>query len=74
MWINLYACWCHYHGVSYHGVINTRHEQHDRYYPLENCMYTYTIVGESNRIRTGPEYGHSRYLRNHKSDKTNVNE
>ena len=24
-------------------------------------------VGESNRIRTVPEYGHSRYLRNHKS-------
>ena len=26
-------------------------------------------VGESNRIWTVPEYGHSRYLRNHKSYK-----
>ena len=32
------------------------------------------LVGESNRIRTVPEYGHSRYLRNHKSYKKNVNE
>ena len=30
------------------------------------------IVGESNRIRTVPEYGHSRYLRNHKSYKKNL--
>ena len=31
-------------------------------------------IGESNRIRRVPEYGHSRYLRNHKSYKKNVNE
>ena len=30
------------------------------------------VVGESNRIRTVPEYGHSRYLRNHKSYKKNL--
>ena len=34
----------------------------------------YSNIGESNRIRTVPEYGHSRYLRNHKSYKKNVNE
>ena len=34
---------------------------------IESCMYYYNNIGESNRIRTGPEYGHSRYLRNHKS-------
>ena len=27
------------------------------------------LIGESNRIRTVPECGHSRYLRNHKSYK-----
>ena len=32
------------------------------------------IIGESNRIRTVPEYGHSRYLRNHKSYKKMFNE
>ena len=32
------------------------------------------MVGESNRIRTVPEYGHSQYLRNHKSYKKNCNE
>ena len=32
------------------------------------------IVGESNRIRTVPEYGHSRYLRNHKPYNKFVNE
>ena len=31
-------------------------------------------LGESNRIRTVPEYGHSRYLRNHKSYKKMCNE
>ena len=30
-------------------------------------------IGESNRIRTVPEYGHSRYLRNHKSYKIMFN-
>ena len=34
----------------------------------------YSIVGESNRIRTVPVYGHSRYIRNHKSYKKIVNE
>ena len=29
-------------------------------------------IGESNQTRTVPEYGHSRYLRNHKSYKKNV--
>ena len=33
-----------------------------------------TYVGESNRIRTVPEYGHSRYLRNHKSYQKIFNE
>ena len=32
------------------------------------------LIGESNRIRTVPEYGHSRYLRNHKSYKKMFNE
>ena len=37
---------------------------------LVNCA-EYSCKGESNRIRTVPEYGHSRYLRNHKSYKKN---
>ena len=31
-------------------------------------------IGESNRIRTAPEYGHPLYLRTHKSYKKMVNE
>ena len=37
-------------------------------------MDIYIYIGESNRIRTVPEYGHSRYLRNHKSYKKMFNE
>ena len=33
------------------------------------CVCYPLKVGESNRIRTVPEYGHSRYFRNHKSYK-----
>ena len=33
-----------------------------------NILYIIEL-GESNRIRTVPEYGHTRYLRNHKSYK-----
>ena len=32
------------------------------------------LLGESNRIRTVPEYGHYRYLKNHKSYKKTFNE
>ena len=36
-------------------------------------MYILNIdVGESNRIRTLPEYGHSLYLKNNKSYKKNL--
>ena len=34
----------------------------------------YLYIGEINRIRTVPEYEHSRYLRNHKSYKKMFNE
>ena len=37
-------------------------------------IFSIIMVGESNRIRTVPEYGHSRYLRNHKSYKKMFNE
>ena len=36
------------------------------------CIIKY--IRESIRIRTVPEYGHSRYLRNHKSYKKMFNE
>ena len=39
---------------------------------FNNNQQVKLIVGESNRIRTVPEYGHSRNLRNHKSYKKNV--
>ena len=47
------------------------------YHNEESHMYKrYQVVpvGESNRIRTVPEYEHSRYLRNHKSYKKMFNE
>ena len=34
---------------------------------LSNCIGEINLIGESNRIQTVPEYGHSRYLRNYKS-------
>ena len=41
------------------------------YYSITLCpSFVYQErLGESNRIRTVPEYGHYRYLRNHKSYK-----
>ena len=36
-------------------------------------IFTNFVVGESNRIRKVSEYGHSQYLRNHKSYKKMVN-
>ena len=38
------------------------------------CIIYTIYVGESNRIWTVPEYGHSRYLRNRKSYKKIVDE
>ena len=38
-------------------------------------IYIYILyIGESNRIRTVPEYGHYRYLRNHKPYKKMFNQ
>ena len=37
-------------------------------------MHDISYLGENNRIQTVPEYGHSRYLRNHKSYKKMFNE
>ena len=39
------------------------------YIQTEHVKNKINQYGESNRIRTVPEYGHSRYLRNHKSYK-----
>ena len=46
-------------------------------YIYASPFYLYTIthaLGEFNQIRKVPEYGHSRYLRNHKSYKKIFNE
>ena len=37
--------------------------------PNSNLLITFLYLVESNRIRTVPEYGYSRYIRNHKSYK-----
>ena len=41
---------------------------------IETKVFYILYIGESNRIRTVPEYGHSRYFRNHKSYKKMFNE
>ena len=55
-------------------MINKKLVKQYRKISKKMLIFLTNIIGESKRIRTVPEYGHSRYLRNYKSYKKIFNE